>query len=188
MISQIMCLLHIYYIELLASFFQVVQLELEETVKFSEYSLYVKVDRSVISRRLEALKDIYGLLYQASDHVNAIFAWSQAFNFTHAFLQSVGDLYWIYQDFAINFPVLVYYFIPPLICLVLLLRAAGSCVTGSKSLTPLVYQIKCVDGEMALGGLVRILKGFGRLFLHLKFLDSSICKPTQPRANRLWQQ
>jgi 7tm Chemosensory receptor len=150
MVCRLMCLLHIYYIDLLATYFRHLQQELEDMVKFSEYSLYVKLDRSVITRRLEAMKDVYGLLFQASDQVNDIFAWSQASNFTQIFLQSTCDLHWFYKAFAHDFPILVFNFFPAYTCFLLLLRAANSCAGVVKSLTPLVYQLRCADGEMAL--------------------------------------
>jgi hypothetical protein len=153
-ICRLMCLHHIYYINLLASHIQYIQQELKELVKFAEYSIYVKFDRSVISGRLEVFKDLYGLLFQLTENVNDLFCWSQGFNFIRMFLESTCDLHWFYKDFAYYFPFLVFNFITMTVCLLLLLRAANSCVQKAKSLAPLLFQIKYIDGEATLRRMV----------------------------------
>jgi 7tm Chemosensory receptor len=163
MVCHLMCLLHIYYIDLLTTYFRFLQQQLEDSVKFSEYSMYVKLDRSVIARRLEALKDVYGLLFEASECVNTIFAWSQALNFTQIFLQSTCDLHWFYKEFEHDFPILVFNFFPSYICLWLLLRAANDCVGMVKSLPPLIYQIRSAYEEAALD---RMLRSFAAQLSH----------------------
>jgi 7tm Chemosensory receptor len=157
MICRLMCLLHIYHIDLLATVFRFLQLELKDMVKFSEFSMHVKLERSSITRRLEAVKDTYGLLFKAVGYVNAIFAWSQAFNFTQIFLQSICDLHWLYRLYNEHpkpFLIIFSNYIPSYTCLFLTLRAANECVGVANSLAPLVHKIKCADDEMALDRLV----------------------------------
>jgi hypothetical protein len=135
-ICSSMCLVHIYYFTLLASYFQYIQQELEEVVK---------IDRILIAQRLEATRDIYGLLFQVSENGNAIFIWSQAFNFSRLFLHYICDLHWL-CSLSSHITVI----------LLLLLHDANLCVERSRKFAPLLFRIKIADDEMALQKIVRL--------------------------------
>jgi 7tm Chemosensory receptor len=162
---NLMFLVHIYYFTLLGSYFEYVQQELKEIVTFAKYSMYVKLDRSVITRRLEAVKDMHGMLFQVSENINAIFIWSQAFNFIRLFLQCTCDLHWFFKEFEQNFPILIFNFFPRTVILLLLLHDANLCEERARSLAPLLFQIKFIDGEMALHKMVRICHRLKRIVI-----------------------
>jgi hypothetical protein len=103
MICRLLYLLHTFYMELLLSYLKVMKQELDELVRFSRYSLTKNVERSVIGARLLVLKQMYGLLVEATMEINETFAWSQAFNFIHIFVQDTGDFLWMYKSFTYYF-------------------------------------------------------------------------------------
>jgi 7tm Chemosensory receptor len=152
-ICNLMVLVHIYYINMLASYFQYVQQELNDVVNFSRYSMFVKIDRDVIPRRLETLKDVHGLLYQASVQVNTIFVWSQGFDLIRIFMQCTCDLHWTYK-LEQEFSLILISFIPRTIIQLLLMNRANLCVERAQSLAPLVFQIKFGDEERTLRRMV----------------------------------
>jgi 7tm Chemosensory receptor len=156
MICRMMCLLHIYYIDLLASHLRFIRQELNEIVKYSQYSMYVKVDRRYLTDRLMALKDMYGLLYDTMDEVNGIFTWSEEANFTRIFLQCICDLHWFYKTFDHDFPIMIFSFVPLVVCFGSLIYAANACTQQAKSLLPLLHHIKYDNvEEIALSRLIQ---------------------------------